>query len=263
MGEFPEPDLSSTEDRRLVEIAEQTIWLGCAAYGADSDVVVGERWFQTGFPYVGLNGVLVAAEPIDVSSILDRFRVRRLPMLWHLGPSSQAGLEAELTAAGCRFEEEEPIMVSDLKAPRALLQPPPGLQILQVEDSSGLAEFVRIWMGTDEQDTVAQLIRLRSATGYGPKASFEHLLGVLDGVPVACAAAFHGPEASEVQHVVTTWSARRRGIGAAMTSAVIARLRVRGARTAVLTASPDGAGIYGELGFRPVGTVRRYAWMPT
>jgi ribosomal protein S18 acetylase RimI-like enzyme len=91
-----------------------------------------------------------------------------------------------------------------------------------------LAEFVRTWTGTDEQDAVAHLIRLRSATGYGPKASFERLLGVLDGVPVACAAAFHGPKASEVQHVVTATSARGRGIGAAMTAAVMARIQAHG-----------------------------------
>ena len=258
----PKPDSSSAEDRRLVRLADQTIWLGCAAYGADPDVVVGERWFQTGFPYAGLNGVLVATEPVDVSATLERFRVRRLPMLWHLGPLSPAGLEAELSAAGCRFEEEEPLMVCDLEAPRAPLQPPAGLQILRVADKAGLAEFVRIWIGSGEQGAVAHLIRLRSATGYGLKASFGHFLGVLDGVPVACAAAFHGPEASEVQHVVTATSARRRGIGAALTSAVMARIEARGARTAVLTASPDGAGIYRELGFRPVGTVRRYAWLP-
>ena len=60
--------------------------------------------------------------------------------------------------------------------------------------------------------------------------------------------------------MVTVRPARRRGIGTWLTGQVLARIRERGAGTAVLTASPYGARIYRRLGFRAVGSVRRYRW---
>ena len=52
---------------------------------------------------------------------------------------------------------------------------------------------------------------------------------------------------------------RGRGIGTALTSAVLAAGRDAGASIAVLTASPDGAGIYRRLGFAEQRVVRRFA----
>ena len=50
---------------------------------------------------------------------------------------------------------------------------------------------------------------------------------------------------------------RRRGIGTAMTVAALDLVRRQGGRHAVLTASPDGFGIYERLGLETVATVRR------
>ena len=83
------------------------------------------------------------------------------------------------------------------------------------------------------------------------------VLGLVDGDVVATAGVVHGTRAAEVQHIATQRSHRRRGIGTAMTVAALDLVRRQGGRHAVLTASPDGFGIYERLGFETVATVRR------
>jgi len=62
--------------------------------------------------------------------------------------------------------------------------------------------------------------------------------------------------------VVTLPEVRRRGIGAAMTLRVLHEARAIGYRVAVLTASPDGIGVYRRIGFREYCLFRRYEWGP-
>ena len=62
-------------------------------------------------------------------------------------------------------------------------------------------------------------------------------------------------EVSEIVGVGTLPSARRRGLGQALTAALVADARSRGARTVFLSAGDqDVARVYARLGFRRVGT---------
>ncbi|GIH18501.1 GNAT family N-acetyltransferase [Rugosimonospora africana] len=247
----------------LAALGEKTIWEGCAAYRSAPGVTVGHRWFLTGSGYAGLNGVFLPAHgPIDLATASAPFRAAGVPMLWHLPPDAPKELDGRLAGAGYRFEEAEPMMVCDLNEVGAAAIQPAGLTIRRVTDRRDLARFAEVWMGVSTAEVVADVVRLRSANGFGPQARFEHLLGFAEGRPVACAAVFHGSAAAEVQHIVTSRGERRRGFGSAMTAAALAAVRSRGGRTAVLTASPQGEGIYSALGFRAVGVVRRFAWDP-
>lgn len=249
-------------DPALATLAEETIWSGCAAYAADPQVEVGNRWYVTGCRYPGLNGVFpargAADAPVDIAAVLAPFQRRRVPMLWHLGPGAPHLLASRLRAAGCVYDHQEPLMVADLgtRTPR----PPdvPGLEIVLADSDSGVTEFARVWSGRADPPDLDRLVRLRRCA----PGTFSHVVGLLDGVPVACAAAFHGPDAAEVQHVVTAQAVRRRGIGTALTWHLLALLRDQAMDTAVLTASPYGIRIYQQLGFRRVGAVRRYRWRP-
>jgi GNAT superfamily N-acetyltransferase len=115
---------------------------------------------------------------------------------------------------------------------------------------------------------VDSLVELRAACGLGADPPTSHLLGLLDGTPVGCAAVFVGdqrdgpPPAAWVEWIVTATAARRRGIGGALVHACLALARSRGLRRAVLTSSPDGHGIYRRLGFRDCCTVSRYRYPP-
>ena len=88
------------------------------------------------------------------------------------------------------------------------------------------------------------------------------MIGYLDDEPVATAAVYRGRRASEIQHVVTLDQHRRRGIGTAITGAALELARRHGNGCAVLTASPDGEGLYRRLGFVTVCSVRRFLQRP-
>ncbi|HKS98083.1 MAG TPA: GNAT family N-acetyltransferase [Rugosimonospora sp.] len=245
-------------DTALATLAEETIWQGCAAYGPAAGVEVGDRWYLTGFDYPDLNGAFPVDEAVDVAAALAPFQQRRVPMVWHLGPRAPDRLVPRLRAAGCVYDHQEPLMVAELDRPAPPARPVPGLRIVEAVGAERLADFARVWSGHTDEAVLAGLVRLRAAAG----PAFTHLIGLLDGVPVACAAAFHGPDASEVQHVVTVRPARRRGVGTGLTVRLLQLIRERGAGTAVLTASPYGERLYQRLGFRPVGAIRRYRWRP-
>jgi ribosomal protein S18 acetylase RimI-like enzyme len=106
-------------------------------------------------------------------------------------------------------------------------------------------------------------------------------LGLLDDVPVATVylhlAAVRTPgvsppvlpgpvsapgQSATVHYVVTLPEYRRRGIGAVMTEFALREARAAGCRSAVLTASALGAGVYRRLGFRETGLVSTYVWSP-
>jgi ribosomal protein S18 acetylase RimI-like enzyme len=77
----------------------------------------------------------------------------------------------------------------------------------------------------------------------------------VDGVPVA--SGVHQPVGgvTEVAGVATLPAFRRRGLGAAVTAALVADARRRGVETVFLTAGDDEiARVYGRLGFERVGT---------
>jgi GNAT superfamily N-acetyltransferase len=263
------------DDAWLVDAAA---WAAVRPYRAVPGAVVVDsgavRWFRTEIDYEGFNGVLSARLPergLDgaIQQALAPFQEAGMPMLWHVGPtSSPRTLPRALEAAGLAPYEEEPGMVADLGA----LGPPPavprGLEIRRVRDQDDLAAWARALILAPPDANVDSLVELRAACGLGADPPTPHLLGLLDGMPVGCAAVFVGdqrdgpPPAAWVEWVVTATAVRRRGVGGALVYACLALARSRGLRRAVLTSSPDGHGIYRRLGFRDCCRVSRYRYPP-
>jgi len=249
-------------------LIEQTIGDAFVAYGNDSQVEFGDtddcRWVVTGAGYEGFNAVLRApcASAGEVEDALEPFRRRRVPMLWHLFGADAVSAGEHLTENGFEFYEEEPGMVARLDAAAVPSTSPPGLRISAVRSAGELRQFVEILTGSRDAVSLERVTRLRAATGLGIDATFQHLIGSLDGRLVATAAVAHGRNASEIQHVVTLPDARRRGVGTAMTAAAMTLVSRHGHDEAVLTSSPDGEGVYRSLGFDVVCPVRRFLWKP-
>lgn len=243
--------------------AWDVVWQGCAAYAASGATVVERdriRWFATGVGYEGLNGVFVApgTPAVPVEDATRTFHDLRVPALWHIASVGVSAGPAEPAASlpGLSWYEEEPLMT----APIGRYEPPhvDGLSVFAVRDEPGIRVWVRIWSGQDSGRVFQGLVAARAAVGAG----FVHLVAVLAGDTVGCAAVFLGTEGAELQHVVTVPTARRRGVGTAIVIAALRIAAARGLDTAVLTSSPDGVRIYQRLGFRPVGRIRRYLWTP-
>ena len=243
------------------EIVEETVWEAFAAYRASATATVVDteaiRLAITGVPYAGLNGVFrargLSAAAVEETLLL--FRQRGVPMLWHIGPQSDPEVETLVTSAGLELDEEEPGMFAPLDTLAQTAAAPTGLRIEPVRDLETLGRWVDILSGGR---VVEETVPLRAALGLGASAACQHLIGYLDDEAVATAAVYRGRRASEIQHVVTLDQHRRRGIGTAITAAALELARRHGNGCAVLTASPDGEGIYSRLGFVTVCSVRRF-----
>lgn len=181
-----------------------------------------------------------------------------VPALWHVAVDGDRqlppGTQPVVRQPGVSFYEEEPLLVTHVD--RYELPAVERLSIMPVTGAAGLREWVRLWSGRESGEVFEDTVRARSAPG------FTHLLAVVAGVPVGCAATFTQGAWGEVQHVVTVPTMRRRGIGTALTVAALRVIGAHGATTAVLTSSPKGLRIYRRLGFWQVGRVRRYLWTP-
>lgn len=84
----------------------------------------------------------------------------------------------------------------------------------------------------------------------------EMFLGYVDGTPVCCSMLLLTGRIAGIYWVGVDASARRRGLGAAITAEAVQAGRDRGGEVAVLQASKLGEPVYRRLGF---ATVRHYA----
>jgi len=259
-------------------LVDAAAWAAVAPYRAAPGVVVADtgalRWYRTPIAYEGLNGVLWARlDGLDldaaVAEALAPFRETGVPMLWHLGPTtSPPSLPRALEAAGLARHEDEPGMVADLAAVGPPAAVAAGLEVRPVRDEAGLADWCRVWAGLPPGTEVGGLVEVRAPKALGAGPPVPHLLGVLDGTPVGCAAVCVGdgrggrPPAAWVEDVVTAAAVRRRGIGACVTRACLDLARSQGLDRAALTASPDGRRIYRRLGFSERCRVVRYRYPP-
>ncbi|WP_348789383.1 GNAT family N-acetyltransferase [Leifsonia sp. NPDC080035] len=211
----------------------------------------GLAWFATGAPADELNGVLRA----EASRLPEaEAAVVGVPALWHSWPGHERyDIERELLARGFAFVEEEPLMTRELPAPVEVAVEPAavaGVRIRPATTTADLRAWATVWLGSDPDPAVV------AALAEAPTATY--LLAETSGRAVGCAAAVTAGDAVAVEHVVTDADHRGRGIGTALTAAVLAAGVAAGASTALLTASPDGAGIYRRLGFASRRPVRRF-----
>ncbi|HEV7195471.1 MAG TPA: GNAT family N-acetyltransferase [Pedococcus sp.] len=88
------------------------------------------------------------------------------------------------------------------------------------------------------------------------------LVARLEGEPVGCAAGVALDGVMGVYNVGTVEAARRRGVGRALTAAMMRIGRDQGCHSAILHASELGYPVYESLGFDHVTDVSQYVWLP-
>jgi GNAT superfamily N-acetyltransferase len=217
-------------------------------------------WVVGGSPLGYHNAVVACTAEGDragalVSAWADELDQRGVPGSVHLSPSMRpSDLGDRLLAAGFDDGGEEPAMAADLTAtPEA--PPVAGVQTARVRTAGELAYFQAVLAsgfgeGPPEAAWVAEVF---GRIGLGDDVAWRHLLGRLDGAPVATATLFTSPpDVAGLYFVCTAPEVRRRGIGAAITAAAMLDARSLGCSTAVLGSSPMGHGVYRRLGFEEV-----------
>lgn len=229
-------------------------------------------WARTGAPHPELNRVLWFT-PGEIERSLER--MHGVPALWALWPGTEgyALTEAAARDAGLSFIEEEPLMVLPLTGANAVesaaLDPVSdeaggdGVRIEVCHTEAELTEWAAFWAAEDAQPDdvpriVAALAPFAGLTGAAGDRAVTHLIARSGDAVVGCAAAVVVGASAAVEHVIVDPGWRSRGIGSRLTRAAIDVATQAGAAACVLTASPDGEGLYRRLGFTDVCRVRSY-----
>ncbi|WUX62161.1 GNAT family N-acetyltransferase [Streptomyces sp. NBC_01431] len=225
----------------------------------------GAGWPFYARPAAGHSGPVTAA---DVDAVRARQRELGVPEAFEWVAEVSPALRVAVEESGLAVHEH-PLMVLDPEAPAA--EPHPLVRILDAADPllhaalvvphlafaapgtavgpagpSELAAEITARAGDGRAEQVADRIR---AGRSGVAAAFA------DGLPLC--SGMHNPvgPVTEIAGLGTLPSGRRRGLGRAVTAALIADARARGVRTVFLSAGDeDVARMYATLGFRPAGT---------
>jgi len=226
-------------------------------------------WVYYGRPRLGGTG---GFDAVDVAAATGRLRDLGLPEVLEWVDETTPGLRGAVQDEGSLSVEELPLLVLDEDtgdgvAPCAL---PPGVRVrlLGPADEAAVAAgraVSELGFGSAGTARGPQGTRERDARLRPPQRRVLDLLGQ-GAVRMAVAESeTHGVLAvgrtlpidgvSEVMGVATLPSARRRGLGAAVTRALTDDARALGVGTVFLTASsPEVARVYSRVGFRQVAT---------
>jgi len=226
-------------------------------------------WTLSDLPFPLFNSVLKArftpaTADAGIAARVRACAARRVPMLWWTGPASTPDdLSERLEQQGFLLEPARGMAV-DLAAWPAGPVAGPDIRVVPVEDAATLEIWSRVLCEAFgvPPGFGAAFADLAAAIGLGPASPFRHFLASLDGVPAATGSLFLDAGVAGLYDVATLPARRRRGLGAAVTRAMVAEAARRGCRTAILHASGQGAGVYRSVGFTDVCAIGQHLWMP-
>jgi ribosomal protein S18 acetylase RimI-like enzyme len=222
-------------------------------------------WFMCDEPSPMFNVVHRARWPAaeasaGILSLQEQYRRRDLPVLWWVAPSSTPpDLGRFLIAHGFKPVGETTGMALDL-ATLELPAPPETIRIEPTLTTSQLEAFSdTMCRGFELAPAIFDAMRdLALAMGYGEDGPLINYLAQQNGRNVATASLFIDGDIAGIYNVATLPSARRRGIGSAVTGAALSEAVRRGCRLAVLHSSQQGKGLYHRLGFTTVCYFHEY-----
>ncbi|MCE5265407.1 MAG: GNAT family N-acetyltransferase [Deltaproteobacteria bacterium] len=225
-------------------------------------------WALTDVPYPLYNSILDARiesgrTDTAIESAIIRGRSRKVPLLWWVGPRTRpADLGKSLEAHGFVPAGSAPGMAADLGALDETTTAPADLTIIEVRDADSLARWCALASVCFELPdfAAAAWCHWYESVGVQEKSPLTHYLGWQKGEPVAMGSMMLGAGVAGIYNVATLPSARRQGIGSAMTLTPLLAARAMGYRVGVLQSSEMGVGVYRNLGFREYCRLDHYLW---
>ncbi|MCW2791384.1 MAG: family N-acetyltransferase [Nocardioides sp.] len=214
------------------------------------------------FPLV--NGVAAARfAPEDAArrtvEVLDPFVERGLPFLWWLTPSTTTPeTEQALELAGL-LRGDTPGMHVGLTGPTGT-RPVPGLAVRVAQPGEERAVFEVMAEGFGMPPEL--LAPLHDLMGGLAPDRLVHVLATLDGEAVASGSLWVTGTVGGLYNIATVERARGRGVGLAVTGALMDLAHERGCTEAILHATEQGRPVYERLGFVEVCATPQYVWLP-
>ena len=211
--------------------------------------------FTTGVPISIFNCVIVDEPPTaaDVETALDWVAATSLPHLLCVPEALLPDIAPIVDRRGLRQAPwlEPHMALSPL--PDVVAAPASGVVVRSVPGGATPAAFREAMAASGTPLVIAERLIPDSLLEDGDVRGF---VAELDGRPVGTSLAIRTGEVTGVYAVGTAESARRRGVGAAATRAVVEAGRSWSSRAVVLQSTEMGLHLYESLGFR---TVARFA----
>ena len=225
-------------------------------------------WWVTGVEAAPFNGVLRAtlspARADDaIAAVAATLDSRGAPWSWYVGPASlPLDLADRLLARGFRAIDTLPGMAAALGPSAA--EPPEaagGLRFEQVREEPSLEAFGTLLGLAFEMPpaVVEPFLRMLDVAGQGSDPEIANFIALDDGEPVACGSLVHAAGVAGLYNIGVAPERQGKGIGRAMTRALMAAARAAGAETAVLWSSAAGLRCYRGLGFEERCRLTLYA----
>lgn len=253
----------------FVSLIEKIFFSNFHGWGSLNNSVFsqGPVWFmKTGIASADLNMAwsekpLTADEAEVVGRVKDEYLRWGLPFWWWVFPSARPGHTQDiLLAAGLDLIKSLPCMLADLSSlPEEPARAVP-LNVLCVSNERELDLWEAVSFSGFEftPDTKQQFHRFVRSFGLSENSSYKLLLGLLGKTAVATSLLFMQEDACGIYFLTTLADKRKKGIGLAMTQAVMREAKKYGARFAVLQSSPDGYRVYRRAGFEQQCQVEVY-----
>ena len=256
-----EPRTGPVEDNLLAFLAGLATTPG---FGSEQRTDVTTLSSDLGHPL--FNGVAGARFPAEEAAartgeVLGAYVARGRPFLWWTTPSTTSPrLEQVLGHLGMQRADSPGMHLALDGAPDGPSAPPPGVDVHAVDRAREpvLDEVLVASFGMSPEVT-SQLARM---LGGLDTTRLHDVLALVDGEPAGLGSLWVTGRTAGLYNIATLGPARGRGIGTAVTAALVATARELGCTEAVLHATDIGLGVYRRLGFAQVCTVRQHLWLP-
>lgn len=206
------------------------------------------------------------SEESTIQQIKSDAEVRKVPVLWWVGPSTRpANLGKLLEKSGFIIDDDGPGMAVELANLNESQSVPDGLVIEAVHDDS----ISREWCTTMGLGFEAPAERIDIMADHwqqlickvNPEIT-QAFIARLHGKPVATSLLQIGAGVAGIYAVATLPAARRKGIGAQVTLYPLLLARAMGYKAGVLQASQMGFSVYRSLGFQECCRISSYVYRP-
>jgi GNAT superfamily N-acetyltransferase len=239
----------------------------CRLLGPQSGVAWGQEpdiaWAMTPLPLRGFNRIIrfrLDADRADarIREMADRYQAAGVRPTWWIDPqSAPADLGDRLERMGLVSETVPAMRIDSTAVPD--LELPAGVTLSWAVDPEPLrAAMQLIAAGFGMREELGGALADLMAPIARPGSPARTVVAQLDGTPVAAAQGMYFGNAVAIFNVATLEAARRRGIGAAVTVAVLRDAMDRGARFGVLESSAMGHAVYRRIGFHDVASLQVY-----
>ena len=200
-----------------------------------------------------------------VEEILRQYGERKHPLMWFVNPSSTpVDLAVILEENGLEEFSSSPGMAINHELIDDSIDIPDGVQLEEVVTPEALEDWSRVCSeGFQIPGEIGAMIAdVSGKEGFGKQAPWRNFYASLDGQIVATSSLFISEGIAGIYCVATLPSARRKGIGTALTKMAVLEGKAAGCNWSGLQASSEGVPVYEKLGFETVYNFRRFVYKP-